>query len=390
MNQPWSFTNGFAATFDVAGYNYRAIEAKQPNYLDHIQASPNQPFFGAETASTVSSRGIYYFPMTEKKNGGAFRFQVSSYDLYAPPWANRPDYDFESAERLPGLAGEFVWTGFDYLGEPTPYNKDDSNLLNFQNEEERAAMKTEMARLGGSVPSRSSYFGIVDLAGFPKDRFYLYQSRWRPNLPMAHLLPHWTWPGREGQVTPVHLYTSGDEAELFLNGKSLGRKKKGPRDYRLRWDDVIYEPGEIKAVVYKDGRPWADAMRRTAGPAVALTLAVDRDRIRADGRDLSFVTVAVVDARGDVVPDASHLVKFSVQGPAEIAAVDNGDATSWLPFQGQEMRAFSGLCLVILRSRADTPGEVALTATAEALPMANVRITTGLGGAGNARRETTP
>ena len=390
LNQPWSITNGFAGTVDVAGYNYRPIEAKKPNYLDHIQASPDQPFFGAETASTISSRGIYYFPVTEKKNGGAFRFQVSSYDLYAPPWANRPDYDFDSADRLPGLAGEFVWTGFDYLGEPTPYNKDDSNLLNFQNEEERAVMKAEMARLSGSVPSRSSYFGIVDLAGFPKDRYYLYQARWRPDLPMAHLLPHWTWPDREGQLTPVHLYTSGDEAELFLNGRSLGRKKKGPREYRLCWNEVTYELGEIRAIVYKEGRHWAEAVRRTVGQAVALRLAVDRAQIRADGRDLSFVTVTVVDARGDLVPDANQLVKFSVQGPGEIAAVDNGDATSWLPFQGSEMKAFSGQCLVILRARAGVPGEITLTATTETLPAAHVHLTTESSGAGGGRREASP
>ena len=270
------------------------------------------------------------------------------------------------------MGGEFVWTGFDYLGEPTPFNNDETNLLNFQSEAQRAAVKAAMDRLGGNMPSRSSYFGILDLAGFPKDRYYLYQSRWRPDLPMAHILPHWTWPGREGETTPVHVYTSGDEAELFLNGRSLGRKKK--TGYRLRWDDVKYAPGELKAVAYKNGQPWAEAVRRTAGDAASLTLDADRREIRADGSDLSFVTVKVVDARGDVVPAASQLVKFSVSGPAEIAGVDNGDAASLLPLQASEMKAFSGQCLAIVRARSGTGGRIELTATSEGLPDAKVEI----------------
>ena len=372
MNHDESLTNGFAQTVDVAGYNYKAIGAKPQNYLDHIKHAPDQPFVGAETSSTVSSRGVYFFPVSENKDGGFFDFQVSSYDLYAPMWANTPDHDFDSADRLPALGGEFVWTGFDYLGEPTPFNNDETNLLNFQSEAQRAAVKAAMDRLGGNMPSRSSYFGILDLAGFPKDRYYLYQSRWRPDLPMAHILPHWTWPGREGETTPVHVYTSGDEAELFLNGRSLGRKKK--TGYRLRWDDVKYAPGELKAVAYKNGQPWAEAVRRTAGDAASLTLDADRREIRADGSDLSFVTVKVVDARGDVVPAASQLVKFSVSGPAEIAGVDNGDAASLLPLQASEMKAFSGQCLAIVRARSGTGGRIELTATSSGLPDAKVEI----------------
>ena len=374
MNQNDAMTNGFAQTVDVAGYNYKPVTAERWNYPLHLRTAPDQPFIGSETASTVSSRGVYFFPVSEKKNAGFTLFQVSSYDLYAPPWANKPDDDFHSADDLPALGGEFVWTGFDYLGEPTPFNKDKTNLLNFQNEEQLAAMKAEMDRLGGKMPSRSSYFGIVDLAGFPKDRYYLYQSRWRPELPMAHILPHWTWPGREGEVTPIHVYTSGDEAELFLNGQSLGRKKKGAHEYRLRWDDVKYSPGELKVVAYKNGRPWAEDVRRTAGAAAALKLEVDRPSICADGADLSFVTVKVVDAHGDVVPDASHPVKFSVSGPADIAGVDNGDAASLLPVQADKMKAFSGQCLVILRSRPGLGGMIALTATADGLPPATAQI----------------
>ena len=374
MNNSASITNGFAKTVDVAGYNYKAITAKKPNYLDHISQAPGQPFFGAETASTVSSRGVYFFPVSNQKDGGFFQFQVSSYDLYAPAWANIPDQDFDSADQLTALAGEFVWTGFDYLGEPTPYNKDDSNLLNFQNDAERKAMEAEMAQLGNKVPARSSYFGIIDLAGFPKDRYYLYQSRWRPELPMAHLLPHWNWAGREGQVTPVHVYTSGDEAELFLNGKSLGRRKKSAREYRLRWDDVCYTPGELKVVAYKYAQPWAEAVRRTTGEATKLQLKADRPMIRADGRDLSFITVQTVDARGEVVPTANQRIKFGVTGPAEIAGVDNGDAASLLPLHGAEMKSFNGLCLVIIRSLPGRAGEIVVTAQSDGFPIASAKL----------------
>jgi beta-galactosidase len=184
---------------------------------------------------------------------------MSSYDLYAPPWATPPDWEFKGQDAFPYVAGEFVWTGFDYLGEPTPYNGDMSNLLNFTDPAEKARMQKELEALGRiKVPSRSSYFGIIDLAGFPKDRYYLYQARWRPDFPMAHILPHWNWPDRVGQVTPVHVYTSGDSAELFLNGKSLGLKTKGPYEYRLHWDDVVYQPGELKVVAYKNGKKMGD------------------------------------------------------------------------------------------------------------------------------------
>ena len=216
--------NGFQTNVDVFGYNYKPGE-----YGKFRQANPDQPLYGSETASCISSRGEYFFPVGADKGGGKANFQMSSYDLYAPPWATPPDWEFTGQDKYPFVAGEFVWTGFDYLGEPTPYNSDASNLLNFTDPAEKARMQKELDELGKiQVPSRSSYFGIVDLAGFKKDRFYLYQARWRPDLPMAHILPHWNWPERIGQITPVHVYTSGDSAELFLNGKSLGLKKKGP------------------------------------------------------------------------------------------------------------------------------------------------------------------
>ncbi|MET0622938.1 MAG: beta-galactosidase GalB [Pyrinomonadaceae bacterium] len=362
--------NGFQKTLDVFGYNYKPEE-----YGKFREKNPGVPLYASETASTVSSRGEYFFPVEEDKDKGKSDFQVSSYDLYAPRWATTPDREFKGQDEFPFTAGEFVWTGFDYLGEPTPYNADASNLLNFSDAAERARMEAELKSLGKiRVPSRSSYFGIVDLAGFKKDRFYIYQARWRPELPMAHLLPHWNWPGREGQVTPVHVYTSGDEAELFLNGRSLGRKKRGAFEYRLRWDDVRYEPGEVRVVAYKNGRRWAEDVVRTTGPAARLVLKADRAAIRADGSDLSFVTVSVADRAGLVVPRAKNRMHFEVFGPGEIVAVDNGDATSHESFQSKERAAYNGLCLVVIRSKAGAPGRITLHAYSEELKSGRVTV----------------
>jgi beta-galactosidase len=245
------------------------------------------------------------------------------------------------------VAGEFVWTGFDYLGEPTPY-----------------------------YDARSSYSGIVDLAGFPKDRYWLYQSRWRPDLPMVHVLPHWTWPERAGQVTPVHVFTSGDEAELFVNGKSQGRLKKAPYTYRLRWDQVVYAPGEITVVAYKAGREWARETVRTAGAPARLDAQADRATIAADGRDLSFITVRIVDANGIVVPRAHDRVRFTVAGPGELVATDNGDATSFEPFPSPERAAFNGLVLGIVRARPGVAAPITVRVDADGLQGATVSLQT--------------
>jgi beta-galactosidase len=241
-------------------------------------------------------------------------------------------------DQHPYVAGGFAWTGWDYLGEPTPY-----------------------------YLSRSSYSGIIDLAGFKKDRFFLYQSHWRPQLPMVHILPHWNWPGRLGLVTPVHVFTSGDEAELFLNGRSLGKKKKGPYEYRLRWDDVKYSPGELKVVAYKDGKEWAvNTLKTTDGP-YKLRLSADHPVLLADGQDLSFVTVRVTDKNGLTVPDAKNTLKFTIEGPGTIVATDNGDAADLLSFISPERAAFNGLCLVIVRSKASRPGTIRLNAESDGL-----------------------
>jgi beta-galactosidase len=331
--------NGFGTNEDVFGYNYKPGE-----YGKFRAANPHQPLFGSETASCVSSRGEYVFPVTNNKGGGKANHQVSSYDLYAPGWATPPDWEFKGQEQNPFVAGEFVWTGFDYLGEPTPYDR----------------------------TSRSSYFGIVDLDGFKKDRFYLYQAHWRPDFPMAHILPHWNWPERTNQITPVHVYTSGDAAELFLNGKSLGLKKKGQFEYRLRWDDVVYQPGTLKVVAYKNGKKWATDEVKTTGPASRITLEPDRAKIAADGKDLSFVTVTVADAEGRLVPRAQNHIKFEIKGPGEIVAVDDGDPTNLEPLQAKEHDVFNGLAMVIVR--ANQPGKITLTAHADGLKAGTTRI----------------
>jgi len=267
-NYAAAWYNGFQKTVDVFGSNYRWME-----YEKFRKENPLIPLVGTETASAVSSRGEYFFPVSNDKGKGRQDFQVSSYDLYAPPWAWPPDTEFEAQDKNPFVAGEFVWTGFDYIGEPTPFGNDSKTMLEFTDRSDRARAENELKQFGVvRVPSRSSYFGIVDLCGFKKDRFYIYQARWRPDFPMAHILPHWNWPERVGQVTPVHVYTSGDEAELFLNGRSLGRKKRGQFEYRLRWDDVKYEPGELKVVAYKNGKLWAEDSVRTTSAASRLML----------------------------------------------------------------------------------------------------------------------
>lgn len=363
-------TNGFQKVVDVFGYNYKPF-----GYAEFRSNNPAIPLIGSETASCVSSRGEYFFPVSTNKKLGRADFQVTSYDLAAPTWAMPPDDEFKGEDENPFVGGEFVWTGFDYLGEPTPYDHDTTNRLLFTDPAVQAKCDA-MLKAGGKieVPSRSSYFGIFDLAGFKKDRFYLYQSRWRPDLPMAHLLPHWNWPERIGQITPVQVYTSGDEAELFLNGRSVGRQKKGPFEYRLRWDNVVYEPGTLEVVAYKNGRRWATDEVKTTGPAVKLALHADRTRIQADGKDLAFVTLTVADRSGLPVPRADNHIRFRITGPGELVATDNGDPTSHVSFPSKERDAFNGLCLAIVRAKAGEPGKITVSAQSDGLSTATVVI----------------
>jgi len=366
-----SSTNGFQNVVDVFGYNYKPTE-----YAAFRKNNPHLPLVGSETSSCVSSRGEYFFPVSNDKKSGRADFQTSSYDVAAPSWAYMPDLEFKGQDQNPFVAGEFVWTGFDYLGEPTPYDHDSTNRLLFTNPSIQAKWDAVL-KFGGKidVPSRSSYFGIFDLCGFKKDRAWLYQSRWQPETPMAHLVPqNWNWPERVGKVTPVQVYTSGDAAELFLNGKSLGVKRKGPFEYRLRWDDVTYEPGTLKVVATKNGKKWAADVVKTTEPAIQIALKVDRDFIRADGQDLAFVTLTVEDPNGLMVPGANNQIRFHVKGPGEIIATGNGDATSHNSFQSLEPKTFNGLCLAIVRATAGSKGNIVVQAEADGLTSASILI----------------
>lgn len=326
--------SGFAQVMDVPGFNYRVHK-----YGNNIKQLPQGFLLGSETASTVSSRGVYKFPVTISDSNTYPDGQCSSYDTEYCSWSNLPDDDWRWQDDYPWVVGEFVWTGFDYLGEPTPYDE--------------------------YWPARSSYFGICDLAGLPKDRYYLYRSRWNTNDHTIHLLPHWTWPGREGQVTPVYCYTDYPEGELFVNGVSQGRIKKnreGRLDrYRLRWNDVVYQPGEIRVVVYDEkGKRAGEQIIRTAGDPAQLTLTTDHANIKAGQNDLAFITVNLVDADGNLVPDADDQLLFEVSGAGRFKAACNGDATSLEPFTQPTMRLFHGQLVVIVEAL-DTTGPITLT-----------------------------
>lgn len=319
-----TLASGFGALLDVPGLNYRVHL-----YDEAYSKFPQGFILGSETASTVSSRGIYKFPVVQKKNMQYDDFQSSSYDLEACSWSNVPDDDFVLQDDKPWVIGEFVWTGFDYLGEPTPYDE--------------------------SWPSRSSYFGINDLAGLPKDRYYLYRSRWNTKESTLHILPHWNWKGREGEVTPVFVYTSYNSAELFVNGKSMGVQKKNnstPQNrYRLMWMDVHYEPGTVKVVAYDDSGKEAQVKEiQTAGEPYQIVLDADQKTIVADGEDISFVTVSVVDKNGIPCPTATNQLQFKVSGAGSYRAACNGDATSLEMFHKDTMKLFSGKLVVLVQS----------------------------------------
>ena len=350
--------SGFAQAMDVPGFNYRVHK-----YENNIRQLPQGFLLGSETASTVSSRGVYKFPVTIDDNSRFASYspnydptaletadgQCSSYDVEYCSWSNLPDDDWRCQDDYPWVIGEFVWTGYDYLGEPTPYDE--------------------------YWPSRSSYFGICDLAGLPKDRYWLYRSKWNTEEHTVHLLPHWTWPGRKGKVTPVYCYTDGVEAELFVNGKSQGRRRKlTMKDeqlnpdmdtrldrYRLRWNDVKYEPGEIRVVAYDaQGQKIGEDVRRTAGKAVRLTAVAEKTVHKADGEDLIYVRVGVQDRKGIPVPNCQDELVFSVSGEARFEAVCNGDATSLESFRQPRMKLFNGELVVILRPT-KTAGRATLT-----------------------------
>ena len=321
--------------YDVHSWNYGR------RYRLARELEPNKAVIISESASTVSTRGFYEFPLPAIKTDFTSSLQVSSYDLNAPEWAEISDDDFMWQEQEPYVAGEFVWTGFDYLGEPTPYNNKFVKSLGFTDKE----------------ASRSSYFGIVDLVGIPKDRYYLYKSHWRPEEPVVHLLPHWNWEGLEGSIVPVFAYTNGDKGELFVNGVSQGMRYKKPESnnsterYRLIWPEVIYEPGEIKIVAYKGDQLLGAKTVRTASATHYLSASVDRDSLQSGSSTLAFVTIEAFDKDGNPSPLADNLLTFRLEGPIEIAGVGNGNPQSFEPFLANQVKLFYGKAVVILKSK---------------------------------------
>ena len=369
-----SGTNGFQKTLDVFGINYHLSDYKR--FYD-LKDNSNLGLISTESASTVSSRGEYFFPIVQgdlnNNLPGKGIFQVTSYDVAYPAWASTPDQQWTILDKFPGAMGEFVWTGFDYIGEPTPYSGDMTGLKPGSDGYQETIKMLEKQGVK-EVPSRSSYFGIMDLAGFKKDRFYLYQSRWKSEVPMAHILPHWNWPERKGLVTPVHVYTSGDEAELFLNGKSLGKKKKGEFEYRIRWDNVIYQPGELKVIAYKNGIKWAEDAVKTTEKAFRLDLEADRPVVHADGADLIFITVRIEDKNNLLVPGSSNQLNFSIDGPGRIVATDNGNAASHESFQAKSKKAYNGMCLVIVAADKGATGSLTVNAESKGLKAGSVKV----------------
>ena len=344
--------SGFAQVMDVPGFNYRVHK-----YYKNIEQLPQGFLLGSETASTVSSRGVYKFPVVVSDKATYADGQCSSYDTEYCSWSNLPDDDWKMQDDYSWVIGEFVWTGYDYLGEPTPYDT--------------------------YWPSRSSYFGICDLAGLPKDRYYMYRARWNEHQHTTHLLPHWNWQGREGQVTPVYCYTDGVEGELFVNGKSQGRVRKDKSSrldrYRLRWNNVKYEPGEIRVVTYNQyGDKVGEDVKRTAGEPTQMKFSVETPDhepiacmvegctdehnvlLNADGKDLAFVTVSLLDKDGNECPLADDELTFEVTGAGTFKAACNGDATSLEPFTQPHMRLFSGKLVILVQSKAQK-GDIILT-----------------------------
>ncbi|MFC1763782.1 beta-galactosidase GalB [Planctomycetota bacterium] len=365
---PAPFENKLAYYVDVVGMNYWPLE-----YADIKARHPDMIVYGSETASQTSSRGIYHLPWSpdEQRNPN----QISSYDvIVGPPWAYAPDAEFDVQEANPFVLGEYIWTGFDYLGEPTPYSGRDNSTHGYWNDD---------------WPSRSSYFAPVDLCGFPKDRYYLYQSQWT-EAPMVHVLPHWNWEDHEEDMIPVVSYTNCDEVELFVNGKSYGKKVKGidtttfiaeyhsfPKGpfeskYRLSWN-VPFASGSLRVVGYRGGHQVASKTVMTASAPAKIQLTADRSPITADGKDLSFITVRILDIDGNICPKADNLVEFSIKGCGDLITVGNGDATALTSYQARERVAFNGMCLGIVRSQ-KKKGPITVTATSEGLTAGSITV----------------
>ncbi|GAB1416956.1 beta-galactosidase GalB [Paludibacter sp.] len=340
--------NGFASIVDVPGFNYRTHR-----YLEAYEKLPQNILLGSETASTVSSRGIYKFPVSQKADAIYNDHQSSSYDVEYCSWSNIPDEDFALADDYNWTLGQFVWTGFDYLGEPSPYDTD-------------------------AWPNHSSMFGIIDLASIPKDRFYLYRSQWNKSENTLHVLPHWTWNGREGEKTPIFVYTNYASAELFVNGKSQGKRTKNDSTllerYRLMWMDVIYEPGEIEVVAYDvNGIQKDRKIIKTAGKPNRIELIPNCANLKTNGKDLAYITVRIVDKDGNLCPNDGRLVNFTVKGNGKFRAAANGDPTNLDLFHLPKMHAFNGQLTAIVQSNTQN-GEITLEATAKGLKKSTILI----------------
>jgi len=354
--------NNMAATMDLVGFNYRPFK-----YEEAYKKLPQQLLLGSETVSTISSRDVYKFPVERKAMAKYPDQQTSSYDVEHCSWSNLPEDNFIYDEELPYMIGEFIWTGIDYLGEPTPYYVE--------------------------WPSHSSYFGAVDLATLPKDRFYLYRSHWNKSEETLHILPHWTWNGREGEVTPIFVYTNYPTAEVFINGKSQGKQTKNlsiplretenpesqktferQKRYRLMWLNTKYEPGSVKVVAYNDkGEAVAEKEIHTAGKPYQIKLTADRNYIKADGKDLAYITVEVVDKEGNVCPNVNDLVQFEVKGAGKFRASANGDATSLDLFHEPKMHLFNGKLMAIVQASEKT-GEIIFKAKSQKIKGNQIKI----------------
>lgn len=354
--------NNMAATMDLVGFNYRPFK-----YEEAYKKLPQQLLLGSETVSTISSRDVYKFPVERKAMAKYPDQQTSSYDVEHCSWSNLPEDNFIYDEELPYMIGEFIWTGIDYLGEPTPYYVE--------------------------WPSHSSYFGAVDLATLPKDRFYLYRSHWNKSEETLHILPHWTWNGREGEVTPIFVYTNHPTAEVFINGKSQGKQTKNlsiplretenpesqktferQKRYRLMWLNTKYEPGSVKVVAYNDkGEAVAEKEIHTAGKPYQIKLTADRNYIKADGKDLAYITVEVVDKEGNVCPNVNDLVQFEVKGAGKFRASANGDATSLDLFHEPKMHLFNGKLMAIVQASEKT-GEIIFKAKSQKIKGNQIKI----------------
>jgi beta-galactosidase len=348
-------------SLDLGGWNYQA------KYQNSRKKRPNLPLVYSESGSDYSTRGFYDFPLPKRKDDYSLTLRINSYDLNSAPYSDIADVEFQRMERDRFVAGEFVWTGFDYIGEPVPFVAEGWGRF-----EPRRITKSEEARI--------SSFGIIDLVGIPKDRYFLYRSHWAPEKTTIHVVPHWSFPERVGRNVPIFVYTSGDSAELFVNGKSLGKKTKNPTSenaierYRLRWEDVTYEPGDVRVVAYQGAKKLGETTVRTAGPATKLRVTPDRTRLRTNGDDLSYVLVESVDKDGTLTPNAMNPVKLTVSGPATIAGVGNGDPHFPAEFDSNEVTLFYGKAMVIVRADEGKGGAIKVRAETAGLTTAEASL----------------